>query len=234
MMLAGVDEAGRGPVLGPLVVASVLVENERQLRKLGVKDSKLLTPRKREELAPEVLKLAQRTEIRVIAAEELNVRMPRQNLNAIEVDAFAELLERLAPTHAKLDACDVDAARFGRNVAARVTHACAIVAEHEADARYPCVAAASILAKVERDRLMAAISAEHGACGSGYSHDVITQTWLKEYVHENAKLPTFARREWETSKRLLQRDLAEFLGPAGDPPAGPAKPKKAARRSPGQ
>lgn len=217
--VAGVDEAGRGPVLGPLVVAAVLVDHERALRKLGVKDSKLLSPKRREELAPEIIKLARATEIRVVSAEELNAKMPTKNLNEIEVDAFAELLERLAPTHAKLDACDVDAARFGRNIGALLTRACIIRAEHGADARHPSVAAASILAKVERDRQMADICAEHGACGSGYSHDVATQEWLKGYVREHNRLPPIARREWETSKRLLQRDLSQFLGAPTKAPA---------------
>ena len=226
-MLAGVDEAGRGPVLGPLVVAAVLVENDRSLRKLGVKDSKLLTPKKREELEPEIRRLALRVETRVLPAEELNARMPKQNLNEIEVDAFAELLERIfrdpparsrplkpgAPAlTAVLDACDVNADRFGRNVGARVTHACVIKSLHEADARHPVVAAASIVAKVERDRLMHAICAEHGACGSGYSHDVVTQDWLKAYVAEHKRLPPFARAAWETARRLVPRDhtLLEF------------------------
>ncbi|HET6404455.1 MAG TPA: ribonuclease HII [Candidatus Thermoplasmatota archaeon] len=232
-MLAGVDEAGRGPVLGPLVVAAVLVESDRPLRKLGVKDSKLLTPAKREELAPRIRELAARVELRVVPAEELNARMPGQNLNEIEVDAFAELVERLAPKTAVLDACDVNAERFGRNVGARVTHPVVIKAMHEADARHPVVAAASILAKVERDRLMAQISATHGACGSGYSHDVNTQQWLAAYVRQHNKLPSFARREWETARRLMQRDLTQFLGAPAPPQADDrtAKPKKPVRRS---
>ena len=211
-MLAGVDEAGRGPVLGPLVVAGVLVESDKPLRKLGVKDSKLLSPKKREELAPKIREAALRVELRVIPAEELNVRMPGQNLNEIEVHAFAEILERLAPKTAIVDACDVNAARFGQNVAKRVTHPVVIKSLHEADAKHPIVGAASIVAKVERDRLMAELRAAHGECGSGYSHDVVTQEWLKAYVASRKALPAFARREWETARRLVPRDhtLLEF------------------------
>lgn len=199
-------------MLGPLVVAGVLVDDERALAKLGVKDSKLLSPKKREALAPSIRDIATKVHVRVIPAEELNVRMPGQNLNAIEVEAFAEVLEKLAPRKAYLDACDVNAARFGTNVGALVTHRVDIVAEHEADARHPVVAAASILAKVERDRLMTELSAVHGACGSGYSHDAATQAWLKAYVQEHKVLPAFARKEWETSRRLVKKDrsLADF------------------------
>lgn len=223
-MRAGVDEAGRGPVLGPLVVAAVLVESEAPLRKLGVKDSKLLTPAKREALAPEIRRIARRVELRVVHADELNARMPKENLNEIEVEAFAELLRRLEPLEAVLDACDVNAERFGHNVGARLERPCTIRSEHEADARHAVVAAASILAKVERDRLMAEICATHGACGSGYSHDVATQDWLKAYVERHQALPPFARREWETARRLIRKDrsLLEF---GAQPPAQGKKPK---------
>lgn len=211
-MLAGVDEAGRGPVLGPLVVAAVLVESDAPLRELGVKDSKKLTPAKREALVPLIREACVRVEVRVLHAEELNARMPATNLNGIEVEAFAELLRSLRPAEAVLDACDVKAERFGHNVGALLEHPCVIRAEHEADARHPVVAAASIVAKVERDRLMRELCDEFGDCGSGYSHDARTQAWLAGYVQANNALPRIARREWETSRRLVKKDrsLLEF------------------------
>lgn len=204
-MLAGVDEAGRGPVLGPLVVAAVLVESDAPLRELGVKDSKLVAPKKRETLDVAIREVARRVEVAVISAEDLNRRMPKTNLNKIEAWAFAGLLRRLQPTEAVLDACDVNAARFGRSVAAKARlPGCVIRSEHEADKNHPVVAAASIVAKVQRDRLMAAISAEAGEdCGSGYAHDATTVAFLKGFVERTGKLPPFARREWETSKRLV-------------------------------
>lgn len=213
-MLAGVDEAGRGPVLGPLVVAAVLVDTQEPLRELGVKDSKLLSPKRREEMEPKIRALARRVETAVIPADELNRRMPKTNLNKIEAWAFAGLLRRLQPMEAVLDACDVDAARFGRSVAAKARlPTCVIRAEHEADKNHPVVAAASVVAKVLRDRLMAELAEEHGPCGSGYAHDAVTQAFLKDWVKRHGKLPPFARHEWETSKRLVApRDasLADF------------------------
>lgn len=223
-MLAGVDEAGRGPVLGPLVVAAVLVESDEPLRELGVKDSKLLSPKKREELEPKVRAVARAVETVVVTPDELNRKMPKTNLNKIEAAAFAALLRRLQPTEAVLDACDVDAKRFGRNVAARARlPTCIIRAEHEADANHPVVAAASIVAKVLRDRLVADLAAEHGSIGSGYSHDATTRAWLEAYVKTHGKLPPFARREWETSKRLLPTPNASLLDHA--PQATTAKTK---------
>lgn len=214
-MLAGVDEAGRGPVLGPLVVAAVAIEADGPLRELGVKDSKLLTPAKREALAPLVRQACARVEVRVVEAEELNRRMPRENLNVIEADAFAELLRRIGPTEAVLDACDVKADRFGRDVGKRLRHPCVIRSEHEADVRHPVVAAASIVAKVERDRRVAELRERYGELGSGYSHDAVTRAWLEAWVARWGKLPTFARREWETARRLDKRDrsLLEFSKP---------------------
>ncbi|MFA5862355.1 MAG: ribonuclease HII [Candidatus Thermoplasmatota archaeon] len=208
-MKAGVDEAGRGPVLGPLVIAAVLVESEGPLRQLGVKDSKLLSPRKREELEPKIRAVAHRVETMVITPAELNRRMPKTNLNKIEAAAFAALLKRLRPTEAVIDACDVDAARFGRNVAARMRlPTCVLRSEHEADVNHPVVAAASIVAKVLRDKHVAALCAEHGDVGSGYPSDRKTQAFLEAWVKEKGMLPPFARHEWETSKRLVARPVA--------------------------
>jgi ribonuclease HII len=216
-----VDEAGRGPVLGPLVVAAVLVESDEPLRRLGVKDSKLLSPAKREEMEPRIRALARAVETVVVTPEELNRRMPRTNLNKIEATAFAALLRRLQPREAVLDACDVDAARFGRNVAARAKLAsCVIRSEHEADKNHPVVAAASIVAKVLRDRLIAQLAAEHGEIGSGYSHDAVTRRFLEGWVERTGALPPFARAEWETSRRLLPRpepSLATFTKGARRP-----------------
>ena len=214
-MLAGVDEAGRGPVLGPLVVAAVLVESDALLRDLGVKDSKQLSPAKREAMAPRIREVARRVEVRVIEPAELNRRMPRRNLNEIEVEAFAELLQRLEPAEAVVDACDVDAERFGRNVASHLRTPCAIRAEHEADARHPVVAAASVVAKVERDRLMRLLSEEHekyGGCGSGYASDPATKAFLDRWMQSHKRLPPCARKHWETAKRYVQanRTLLEF------------------------
>lgn len=199
-------------MLGPLVVAAVLIETDAPLRELGVKDSKQLSPAKREAMEPLIRAACLRVETLVIAPEELNRRMPRENLNKIEVKAFAELLRRLEPKAAFLDACDVKADRFGQEVGARVGHPCAIVSEHEADARHPVVAAASVIAKVERDRQMKLLQERYGDCGSGYASDPATKKFLADWVERRGKLPAFARHHWETAKRLDKRDrsLLEF------------------------
>ena len=114
-MICGVDEAGRGPVIGPLVVAAVSVEDDSSLRRLKVRDSKQLTPVRREELAIDIRRLA-RVEVEVIEASDLDDMMTRDNLNEIEVKAFAALISRTRADIVYADACDVDPGRFSRNI----------------------------------------------------------------------------------------------------------------------
>ena len=116
-MICGVDEAGRGPVLGPLVICAVGVDDERELVRLGVKDSKKLTPAKRLSLEPQIRKLA-RVELIEIPADELDSLMKDMSLNEIEATKFAELVERLSPEVAYLDAADASEENFARMVMA--------------------------------------------------------------------------------------------------------------------
>lgn len=237
-MIAGVDEAGRGPVLGPLVVAAVLAKSQRSMRDLGVDDSKKLSPTKREALVPLIREKALAVEVRIVTVQELDERMAHATLNEIEIDAFGELLRKLAPEEAYVDACDVDEARFGRQVASRLgppppaelalkttrnraplAYAqradgtlCCVRAEHGADAKHAVVAAASIVAKVERDRLVAELEKEYGPLGSGYASDPATQAFLKRWHETKGGIPPCARKYWETSRRLVpvNRALTEF------------------------
>jgi ribonuclease HII len=223
-MLAGVDEAGRGPVLGPLVVAGVMARSPAHLRRLGARDSKALTPEAREEAAARIKAYAT-WEVRVVPAEDLNRRMRTATLNDIEVEEFAEVLRALAPSRAVVDACDVDEARFGANIARRVgAGCCAILSKHGADASHAIVGAASILAKVERDARIEAIEQEIGEpIGSGYPHDPATRAFLAKYRAERGCLPPHTRVYWSTvaGDRPLDRRLGEFP-PRALPPAGAA------------
>jgi ribonuclease HII len=216
-MLAGVDEAGRGPVLGPLVVAGVAARSPAHLRKLGARDSKLLTPEKRTEACARIKAYAQ-WEVRVVPAEDLNKRMRTRTLNDIEVEEFADILRALAPSRAVVDACDVDEARFGHNIARLVGQGCCpILSKHGADASHAIVGAASILAKVERDARIAALQEELGMpIGSGYPHDPITRGFLETWRAERGGLPPQTRIYWATvaGDRPLDRRLGEYPGPA--------------------
>ena len=158
MLVAGIDEAGRGCVIGPLVVAGVAVqvENLQCLVELGVKDSKLLTAKKREALYPEILKLTVNHHIIKVPPAQIDkvVRSERRlhKLNRLEAQTMAKILEALKPDEAYVDAADVMAERFGNHIQECLKNKTKIVSEHKADLNYPIVSAASIIAKVERDR----------------------------------------------------------------------------------
>ncbi|MCA1812460.1 MAG: ribonuclease HII [Halobacteriales archaeon] len=218
-MLAGVDEAGRGPVLGPLVVACVAARIPAHLRKLGAKDSKLVPAEKREAVAQRIQAYA-RCEVRVIPAGVLNQRMATCTLNDIEAEAFADVLRALQPSRAVVDACDVNEERFG----ARIARLCLplsfpILSKHEADRSHAIVGAASIVAKVARDAHIRALEQEVGMpIGSGYSHDPITRGFLARWKEERGGLPPQTRVYWATVQgdRPLDRRLGEFNKVTGE------------------
>ena len=149
-MKIGVDEAGRGSVIGPLVVCSFASISQTELLELGVKDSKDLSKKKREELYQILVKMPHN----VIICEPKRIDNS-PNLNQLEVELFAESLSVMPDGEIMLDACDVDAARFARNVSALSNRDCK--AEHKADENHPEVSAASIIAKVTRDNCVKTI-----------------------------------------------------------------------------
>lgn len=234
-MLVGIDEAGRGPVFGPLVVAGVLGADQEAFRALGVKDSKLLSPQRRMELEPEIRKLATRVVTVVVSADDIDGRRhEEENLNAIEVATFGAIAKRLAGTSLYLDAADVNAERFGRRVVeqvGRLSPYTKIVSEHRGDKTYPIVSAASVVAKVRRDRevrkLARPLEKQLGLpFGSGYSHDETTRRFLETYRLTFGRFPAGTRRSWDTVRamesRLLTRRLEDFLSVAAQPRRSPS------------
>ena len=208
MIVAGVDEAGRGCVIGPLVVAGVAVKTEDlpQLIALGVKDSKLLTAKKREALYPEILKLTHSYQtIKVLPyLIDKAVRSKRAlyKLNRLEAQTMAKIIEQLKPDQAYVDAADVVQERFGLHIQECLTVKTPIVSEHKADRTYPVVSAASIIAKVERDREIENLKVKYGDFGSGYLTDDKTTDFLKRLLVENdGEYPSCVRKSWEPARR---------------------------------
>ncbi len=213
-MICGIDEAGRGPVLGPLVVAGVMVESDVPLRHLNVRDSKKLSPERRELLAPEIEKVA-RCEVFVIPAKDIDVMRAEMSLNDFEARLFASLVEKLHPETAYVDAVDVDEIEFKRAILKLLPFEVEIVSQHEADDLFPVVSAASIVAKVRRDAEMRKIEAELGQpMGSGYPSDPVTIAFLERWIREKGTPPPYTRLTWDTTRRLLaeakNRKLDEF------------------------
>lgn len=221
MYLAGVDEAGRGPVLGPLVVAGVVLHQDDlpQLVENGLADSKFVPKAKREQLYQTILGKAIDYKVIIIEAMDIDTqRANATNLNKIEMNSFVEILLLMKQwSKAYVDACDRNAKRFQLTLQNRVNTN--IIAEHFADQTYPIVSAASIIAKVVRDREIEKYHNEYGVdFGSGYPHDKKTNRFLNDYISQYGKLPMVARKSWATAKRAIEKheqsNLDEFFSNA--------------------
>ena len=205
MLLLGADEAGKGPVIGSMFVAGLVIEEEKlfDLAGFGVKDSKLLAPARRETLARKILGIAADHYILEVKPNVIDELRTVMTMNDIMVKSFSQVLARLHADRAILDAADVDAARFARRVKAASQTTMELIAEHRADQRHSVVSAASILAKVQRDASMRELEeAMHCKIGSGYPHDQDTLDFLQNWVKENRDLPACARHSWATAERI--------------------------------
>ncbi len=198
MLIAGVDEAGRGPVLGSMIVACFACAEDElsELEMLGVRDSKKLTPARREEIFEALT--GYRWKVEEITPREIDRRIHSgKSLNVIQIEAVRRLLAALKPDVAYVDL-------IGRSGRAELGAGCRVVMESRADERYPVVSAASIIAKVVRDRKLAELREKYGDFGSGYPSDPKTIAFLKRHYPE---LPHFVRKSWSTVRRLAQQKL---------------------------
>jgi ribonuclease HII len=212
-VICGVDEAGKGSVLGPLVVAAVAVSSEDRLADLGVRDSKQLAPKERKRLYTVIRRRCKVATV-AIDAQEIDAIRTEMTMNACVARAHAQVIDKLAPSRAIVDACDVNCFRYAEMVRAHLPFSCEIVSEHHADEKFMVVSAASIVAKVVRDRAIARLAKKYGDIGSGYPSDPVTIRWLSGYIGENLSPPPIARRSWKTVSTLIakktQRSLLDF------------------------
>lgn len=214
-VIGGSDEAGRGCVVGPLVVAAASFD-EKDIPKLvamGVKDSKMLSPGRRKQLYPQILKVARQVSVQYIMPPQ----MLAGNLNRLEIEAMARAGNMTGVQVYYVDACDANAKRFERRLAEYINHGVLVIAEHHADSTYPSVSAASIIAKVERDEALEiirklAINMGFPDMGSGYSSDQRTIEFLRAYAKSGSRaLHDQIRQNWDTWRRInktLQQPLA--------------------------
>lgn len=215
-IIAGIDEAGRGAVIGPLVVAGVSVREEDmpKMEKLGLKDSKLLSPRQREALEGKIEKVAKDIFVMNIGACKIDkYRRDGVNLNRLEAIKFADIIDHLRPDKVFVDSPDVNTNRMGLLLKELANHKkVKIIAEHKADENYPVVSAASIMAKLARDRAIEEIKKEHGDVGPGYSSNAITIKWLEDCLREKGKFPDIVRRTWMTAQIMEGINKQSKLG----------------------
>ena len=202
-MICGVDEAGKGPVIGPLVVAAVAVKNAKDIQDLGVKDSNQLNPVKRKELA-NIIKDKFDYTIEIIEAEKVDEYRKQNRLNDLNREAFEKLISKLNPNVAYVDAADVNEHRFGSQIKASLTNKndTDVISMHKADAKIEVVAAASIIAKETREKEIEKLKEKIGDFGSGYPSDERTIRFLKSFYADNGKWPTGTRKSWKTIERI--------------------------------
>ena len=199
MKVVGIDEAGRGSVLGPLVLCGVVIAEERIkfLERLKVKDSKKISPKKRVVLSRKIRKITDFHLVK-IAAHDIDVlRNNEVNLNQIEKLGMRKIIEKAGADTCIVDCFDIKPERFKNELEGYYPHL-NVITEHNAEDKYVVVAAASIVAKVERDQEIAKIRKEFKDIGSGYPSDPKTIEFLKN----SRELPDFVRKTWATVSRL--------------------------------
>jgi len=207
MLIAGVDDAGRGSVIGPLTIAGVLMKEEDlpKLKNLGVKDSKLLSPQRRETLALEIKRIAQKYSVIKLSPKEIDTVVETgkklHRLNRLEAQTMAKVIEMLKPDIAYVDASDVLEERFKQHILECLSFKVEIVSEHKADRTYPIVSAASIIAKVERDKEITELANKYGDFGCGYPTDPKTIKFLQQCLEKSGEYPDFVRKSWKPAKK---------------------------------
>ena len=214
----GIDEAGRGPVLGPLVMVALAVDEEghKKLEWLGVKDSKVLSSSVREELFDRIHEVVKGFRVEVIEPDAIDLSLSEENtnLNWLEADTSARMVSELAPDKAILDCPSPNTEAYKKyfmdKLIPEVRAKTEIIAEHKADANYIVVSAASVVAKVIRDRYVDKLKAKIKIdFGSGYMSDPKTQDFLDKY-HD--QYPELFRKKWQSYKDAVERKKQKKLG----------------------
>jgi len=214
--ILGIDESGRGPVIGPMVIAGVMIneEDEVKLRNIGVKDSKMLTPKQRERLFPLIKKIAKDYVVLKISAKEIDEQMKLKNLNIIEAEKMAQIIKTMGADKAYVDTPQVSTEKFKAILLNLAKNHTEIIAENYCDETYPVCSAASIIAKVERDREIEKIKKIVGFdFGVGYSHDSRSIEFVKKCLKDK-KCLEYIRHSWVTVDGLKskkeQKSLKEY------------------------
>ena len=213
-IIMGLDEAGRGCIIGDLVVGAfwTLESKLLALKETGATDSKKLSLKKRESILLLLPAVGEQARVHITPQQ-----IDQGNLNTLEEEAFVQLIAQVQP-----DMVYIDAPTHPSGIPAvlkRLQQALvkvgaytnetlpAFVIEPKADLTYPVVSAASIVAKVHRDRDLKKTPAE----GSGYPSDPKTRKWLKEYIRSEQPFPPCVRQRWATIDKLKAEIKQEQL-----------------------
>ena len=203
--IIGIDESGRGPIIGPLVMCGVSIDkkNSQKLLNIGVKDSKLLTEKKRDELEPQVKKIIKSFKVIQVQADELDKLMKGgTNLNRIELLKTAMIINALEGDTAIIDCPSTNLGAYKRELKAQLDRPVKLIVEHKADLNHPEVSAASIIAKVTRDNEMVALDAQYP--GYGFSQHKGYPTKMHINALKELGVSSIHRKSFSPVKQLLE------------------------------
>jgi len=212
--ILGIDEAGRGPVIGPMVIAGYCIDEEKiqLLKSLGVRDSKELTRKQREEICDEIIKLTDKYKYIIIGPKTIDHYVYKNRLNYLEFENMVKIIEEIKPNTVIIDSPLVNTKKVIEYIKNNLKINVEIIAENKADKNYPVVSAASIIAKVIRDKEIDKIEKKINInFGSGYPSDERTIKAIKENYEI---LKDYIRESWMTVKRTKigdQKNISDFL-----------------------
>jgi len=219
MKVLGLDEAGRGPVIGSMFIGGYMIDEDEEsfLHELDVKDSKKLSDNKRDRIEKALNEKGEKF-LKEITATDIDNLREVMTLNEIETRAFADVIERAEPDKVILDLPEPNSERYIKKVKAELPERfqdLEVVAEHGADDTYPVVSAASIVAKTRRENHVEELHEKYGYdFGSGYPHDPPVKEFLREYFNENGEMPSDTRMSWASAEKIVKEEsqsgLAEF------------------------
>lgn len=203
-LLVGIDEAGRGPCIGPMVIAGTCVDIKKlpQLNEIGVKDSKQLAPKKRLKIAEKLKDIVEKVEIYIIPGPKIT----KNKLIQLELEGIACIIKSLQASEYIIDTPvnPLGINKFLSQLRALIgDNKSKIRIEPKADNRYLVVGAASIFAKVRRDQEIEILKEKYGDLGSGYPSDQKTINFLENNKNNRDKINEIIRPDWETVRRIF-------------------------------
>ncbi|RLG76471.1 MAG: ribonuclease HII [Thermoprotei archaeon] len=211
-LVLGIDEAGKGPVIGSMFVAGVVIRENRiqALRKLGVKNSKLLTKHMRNIMFNLVKTYAEKIYVREVKPEIID----KTNINNILLGEFLNIIrDALEEFNGKIKLVIIDLPSISPNKVKQAIMLLGfrgnIVVEHFADKKYVAVSAASIVAKTYREKHIGELKKIYGDFGSGYPSDVKTVSWIKDFYRKEGYLPPIVRKSWKTIREIAPTEYVE-------------------------
>lgn len=214
MFLGGIDEAGRGSIIGPLVIAGISFDSGKMdlLKNMNITDSKKINPKKREVLFDKIFNICDSVFICKINCSTIDKFVKSNNLNKLESKFMTIVADNIHADKIIVDSCDVNPFRFQQEIKKNITNKkISIYSYHKADLDNIFVSCASIIAKVTRDSEIEKIKKIiNNDFGSGYPSDPKTQRFIQDNdFGKNSK--NYVRYSWKPIKEILNQNVQTKL-----------------------